>query len=47
MITPNLRTLMRLEGDVFLFAESTGATLLDGRLSTLKSKIDPTVLEVK
>ncbi len=47
MITANLRTLMRLEGDVFLFTESTGATLLDGRLSTLKSKTDPTVLEIK
>ncbi len=47
IIAPNLRTLMRADGGIFLFNESTGATLLDGRLAILKSKANSAILEVK
>ncbi len=47
IITPNLRTLMRADGDILLFNASTGETLLDGRLAALKAKADPALLEVK
>ncbi len=43
MISPSLRTLMRADGEVLMFNQSSGYS----RLITFKSKADPTILEVK
>jgi hypothetical protein len=42
-----VRTLSRLDGDIFLFDETTGEVLLDGRAAALKPLVPPSILEFK